>query len=252
MRSVVVFDGFTGLLQDAATDLQLVTPGVPGPAGAAGYGTAVEVSGSAIGGHRLVYATGGRVFYADSTDIACFDRRHGHLDAELTGDMSVVVVDGESVTALIEDDRSVVVLDDDTALAQDGLTDIALVVFEGARTTVLRQDPDTDFLVVTTGKIGPEGPEGDKGDQGDKGDKGDRGDQGVPGPAGDSSETLAYIHIQLASADTWDINYPLTFEPQITVVDTTGEEMVGNVSRIVLGHLTVAFGQAVSGTAYLS
>ena len=99
----------------------------------------------------------------------------------------------------------------------------------------------TDFLVITSS--------GARGLPGVQGIQGTQGVQGVPGnPVG----AVSYTFSQLGAATLWDVFYPLGYEPSVMTQDSGGSEIVGDVRRIVLGHLQVAFSQPTSGIAYLS
>lgn len=62
----------------------------------------------------------------------------------------------------------------------------------------------------------------------------------------------SFTFTQLGAVSTWDVYYPLTYEPAVMIVDSGGYEVMGDITRITLGHLSVAFSQPISGVAYLS
>jgi hypothetical protein len=63
---------------------------------------------------------------------------------------------------------------------------------------------------------------------------------------------IAYHHIQGSTSNLWTINHNLNFNPNVTVVDSAGTNVEGEV-RYVNGNTTVvAFQSAFSGDAYLS
>lgn len=51
---------------------------------------------------------------------------------------------------------------------------------------------------------------------------------------------------------TWTINHGLNCYPSVTIVDSTGREVIGAVEYIDADNLTVTFSAAFSGTAYLN
>lgn len=67
-----------------------------------------------------------------------------------------------------------------------------------------------------------------------------------------STAAQSYTFTQLGPATSWDIFYPLGYEPSVTTVDSGGSEIIGDVTRISVGHLQVVFSLPVSGIAYLS
>lgn len=85
--------------------------------------------------------------------------------------------------------------------------------------------------------------------KGEKGDKGDKGDTGDPGPAGGD---LAYIHTQSVAAASWPITHNLGKYPSVSVVDTGDSVIIPDVQYIDLNQVSVLFGSATSGRAYLN
>jgi len=162
---------------------------------------------------------------------------------------------------------------------------IGVISNEGELKGVLE---DNSFNVIVqimeTGPQGPQGPPGPQGPQGEKGEKGDKGDDGRgivsivrtsgTGAAGtydtytisftDGSTTTyqvyngkdgaktGYVHIQIAAATTWDITHNLDKHPSVTVVDTGGNVVVGDVEYLTTSHIRVHFSAEFSGKAYLN
>ena len=67
-----------------------------------------------------------------------------------------------------------------------------------------------------------------------------------------ASGEVAYTHIQSSSSSLWDVVHGLPFVPSVTVVDSAGTVVGGNVLIISSTHLQIAFSAPFSGTAYLS
>lgn len=65
-------------------------------------------------------------------------------------------------------------------------------------------------------------------------------------------EDKSYIHKQSSSVSSWDIHHTLGKYPSVTVVDSAGSTVVGEVTYIDLNHITVKFSSPFSGKAYLS
>jgi hypothetical protein len=86
--------------------------------------------------------------------------------------------------------------------------------------------------VGAPGPIGPQGPEGPI---------------GPPGP-GDA----AYIHSQLAPSATWTIDHNLHKYPSVTVVDSAGTTVEGEVSYPSIDRVVIQFTATFGGSAYLN
>ena len=84
--------------------------------------------------------------------------------------------------------------------------------------------------------------------RGPPGPPGDPGPPGTPGSAMDAS----YAHHQMIPAAVWVITHPLPYVPNITIVNSAGEEVEGDVTYNSGTTITVSFSGAFSGTAYLS
>lgn len=133
----------------------------------------------------------------------------------------------------------------------------------------------------TTGAQGATGTQGATGAQGVEG-SGAQGVQGLQGESGgatlqdisdaiqsaaltstdDLSEgttnlyfktsRVSYIHAQGVASSSWVITHNLGFHPNVTVVDSAGNIVEGELSYTNLDSLTATFSTAFSGTAYLS
>ena len=132
------------------------------------------------------------------------------------------------------------------------------------------------------GRTGSQGVQGRQGTQGTTG-AGVQGTQGIQGLQGggaslqdiedaiqnaalDSTDDLpegvqnlyflpsrvAYVFTQAVSNDTWVITHNLGFYPNITVKDSGGSIVEGEISYTNSNSVTVTFSAAFSGTAYLS
>jgi hypothetical protein len=87
----------------------------------------------------------------------------------------------------------------------------------------------------TQGLGGPPGKDGVQGRQGD------------PGPMG-----TTYTSLQSSPSKLWTIAHNLNRFPDVTVTDSTGREVGGDVDYIDANNLTVAFSAPFSGVAYLN
>jgi hypothetical protein len=77
--------------------------------------------------------------------------------------------------------------------------------------------------------------------------------QGPPGPKGDpGTGGFTYVHDQGVPATIWTIFHGLGGYPNVTVVDSSGREVIGEVEYIDGSVLKVKFAAAFSGKAFLS
>lgn len=108
--------------------------------------------------------------------------------------------------------------------------------------------------VVTAGTRGPRGPQGEKGDEGLSA-------YGVwlaDGNTGTLEDFFAflsggdYTHDQMTPAFVWTIQHDLAFFPNVTVMESAGKQIFGDVEYIDQNNLTITFSREVAGKAYLS
>lgn len=63
---------------------------------------------------------------------------------------------------------------------------------------------------------------------------------------------VSYFHDQTAALSTWEIIHNLNFKPNVTVFDSAGDTVEGNVVHTDTSSLTISFSAAISGSAVLS
>ena len=61
-----------------------------------------------------------------------------------------------------------------------------------------------------------------------------------------------YTFTQLAPSSQWEINHPLDKFPSVTVVDSGGSVVIGDITYIDDSNIIIAFCGAFSGVAYLN
>lgn len=61
-----------------------------------------------------------------------------------------------------------------------------------------------------------------------------------------------YTHNQITSSSTWTITHNLGFFPAVSVVDSGGNYVVGDVNYVSQNVVTVSFSSSFGGKAYLS
>ena len=71
----------------------------------------------------------------------------------------------------------------------------------------------------------------------------------VPTEAGGDK---TYIHKQVIASNTWEITHNLYKYPSVSVVDTGGNVVIGDVEYTSLNTLAITFTAPFSGTAYLN
>lgn len=82
---------------------------------------------------------------------------------------------------------------------------------------------------------------------------GPQGPGGVDGVQADDVVALvSKRHIQNTPLTQWSITHNLNFYPNITVFNSAGNQVEGNVTHIDETSLTITFSTAVSGKAHLS
>jgi hypothetical protein len=105
------------------------------------------------------------------------------------------------------------------------------------------------------GSQGTQGVQGVQGVQGFHGDKGDKGDQGIQGVQGTTPElpTISYVYHQNFPSNSWHIVHNLNFYPSLTIEDSAGSIVEGEVAYLNVNEIIVTFtGGGFSGIAYLS
>lgn len=75
------------------------------------------------------------------------------------------------------------------------------------------------------------------------------GGMGIQGPGGDDGD-LHYHHVQAVPSSTWIIVHALGKYPAVSVVDSGGSTVIGDVKYDSTDQLTVTFAAAFSGEAF--
>jgi hypothetical protein len=76
------------------------------------------------------------------------------------------------------------------------------------------------------------------------------GPQGPPGLSG--AAAASYVHNQAVPSASWTITHNLGFFPNVTVQDSTGRTVEGDITYTNSNSLVLTFSGAFSGVAYLS
>jgi hypothetical protein len=118
----------------------------------------------------------------------------------------------------------------------------------------------------TQGLQGTQGLDGAYAAQGIQGVQGTAGSQGIGGATLDNTDDLtegttnkyftvarvSYEHTQGVASNTWHITHNLNFYPNVTVQDSAGNIVEGEIAYTNSDSLVITFSAAFSGTAYLS
>jgi hypothetical protein len=78
------------------------------------------------------------------------------------------------------------------------------------------------------------------------------GTQGPEGPVVPGSGDLHATHTQAVAAAVWTVIHNLGKRPAVTVVDSAGDVIEGNVAYLDSNRLTLNFSAAFSGSAFLN
>jgi hypothetical protein len=81
--------------------------------------------------------------------------------------------------------------------------------------------------------------------------RGPAGEPGAAGPAGSPGDCHA-THLQPLAADTWQVVHNLDKRPSVTVVDSAGDTVEGDVTYLDSNRLSIHFSAAFSGSAFLN
>lgn len=73
---------------------------------------------------------------------------------------------------------------------------------------------------------------------------------GPAGPAGASG--TSYEHVQSAASALWVINHNLGYKPNVTIIDTLGRTVIGDLTYPNYNTVLITFTAAFSGSAFLS
>jgi hypothetical protein len=110
------------------------------------------------------------------------------------------------------------------------------------------------------------GTQGTQGIQGTQGVIGVQGTEGIGGAAVESTDDVSegltnkyfttarvsHIHTQGSASATWNITHNLHFYPNVTVQDSAGNIVEGEIAYTNSDSLVVTFSTAFSGQAYIS
>jgi len=157
--------------------------------------------------------------------------------------------------------------DDDVVTVTVVEADATLIITEAIGNPIPQQSED--FVAVSTDNIpyipvpGEPGVEGDPGPQGESayeswlalGNVGTEQDflDSLVGPMGPSGSAAAsYTHDQAVVSDTWTVVHNLGFKPNVSVFDSAGSEVEGDIEHVDVNTVVLTFTAAFGGTAIFS
>jgi hypothetical protein len=100
---------------------------------------------------------------------------------------------------------------------------------------VVQDQPAASIVLSASGPQGPQGPAGAP---------------GANGLDGDAHQT--YIYNQNTPSATWTITHNLNAYPSVTVIDSAGTYVIGNIEYISNNVLQLTFSAAFAGQALLN
>lgn len=109
--------------------------------------------------------------------------------------------------------------------------------------TVEVSSPTVQVEIASTGLQGAAGPTGATGPVGPTGPQGP---QGEPGTV---AGNLFYRHDQMVSSDTWAVAHNLGYRPNVSVQDSAGTNVEGEITHTDVNNLVLAFSHPFTGTA---
>jgi hypothetical protein len=125
----------------------------------------------------------------------------------------------------------------------------------------------TSWVSIGDVATGPPGPQGPPGPPGQAGSDGTGADEVWVGPDEPTSPALelwfdtdapsasygfAYVHIQDVPSAMWQIAHNLNYFPSLTVIDSGGSVVEGEIIYVNANQVDVGFSGGFTGTAYLS
>lgn len=84
------------------------------------------------------------------------------------------------------------------------------------------------------------------------GPAGPPGPTGPAGPMGPAGPTVQQTYTQGTPAATWNVTHSMPHVPMVQVVDSGGTQVYGQVQHTSPTTLSIFFGAAFAGTAYLT
>lgn len=114
----------------------------------------------------------------------------------------------------------------------------------------LNRSPDKEDVVTLFVSTGEPGPKGDVGPPGPTGPIGPTGPTGPAGPIGPIGTDLNYVHYQSIPSSSWVVAHNLNKYCSVTVVDSAGSYVIGDVYYSDINTVVISFTASFSGKAF--
>lgn len=62
----------------------------------------------------------------------------------------------------------------------------------------------------------------------------------------------SYTHTEAVASSSWDISHSLGYFPNVTVIDSSEREVIGDIQYVDSNNIVITFSAAFTGKAYLS
>ena len=118
---------------------------------------------------------------------------------------------------------------------------------------------EINLEVLSEGPVGPQGPEGERGPQGKgleyewQGAKlGVRVEGDPKFEYQDLTERDTYVWGQSEPKSVWEIDHPMNKYPTVTVVDSAGSVVYGDIEYLSESSIKITFSSGFSGQVYLN
>lgn len=135
---------------------------------------------------------------------------------------------------------------DQVVIDTSDATPVELDLVDGEAVTI--EYVDGEVVLEVVGEVGPRGIQGIEGIQGIQGIQGEIGPIGPEGPAGLTSGY--YRHNQASASATWLVTHDLAYPPAVTVVDSAGTQIYGDVTYLSDSLIQIEFSAPNAGYAY--
>lgn len=153
-----------------------------------------------------------------------------------------VVIESSPVTYFVDITTSTNII----TMSSVTKNDLLINIQEDEEIPVKLEPNKLDLTIVS----GAKGDKGAIGPQGPIGSQGPTGPQGPVGPPGPTGTDLSYVHDQFLPSTEWVIQHNLGKYCSITVVDSAGTYVLGDISYMNTNNAVVSFTASFSGKAF--
>ena len=108
-----------------------------------------------------------------------------------------------------------------------------VVETDALNTLTVEGDPTIVLTETATGPQGPQGP------------------AGPAGAAGESGPNTTVVHDQSSASATWTINHNQGRYPSVDIIDSSGNNVIGDIKHNSVNQLVATFDNAFAGKAII-